>query len=297
MPTEQLFLGVDGGGTHCRARLCSEAGVILGEGMAGPANVRLGVEESFAEILEASRQCLAAAGLSADHLRNVTACLALAGASEPTRLAAVEAYRHPFRRVVYTNDAHAACVGAHGGQDGGVVIAGTGTVGWAVIQGRHYRVGGWGFPISDEGSGAWLGCEAVRRVLWAYDGRIEWTDLLAMLFGQFRSDAHLIVQWMTTARPRDFARHARAVVAYAGHGDPVALELVRSGAAHLDALAARLVTVGAPRLAMLGGLAEPMRPWLAAETAARLVTPAGDALSGALRLARLAAEPASAAAA
>jgi glucosamine kinase len=296
MVGKALLLGVDGGGTGCRARLVDLDGHVRGEGTAGPANIRFGIKESFAQVLRAADEALGQAGLTLEDA-DIVACLALAGASEPTRLAAVEAYRHPFRRVVYTNDAHAACVGAHGGQDGGVVIAGTGTVGWAVIQGRHYRVGGWGFPISDEGSGAWLGCEAVRRVLWAYDGRIEWTDLLAMLFGQFRSDAHLIVQWMTTARPRDFARHARAVVAYAGHGDPVALELVRSGAAHLDALAARLVTVGAPRLAMLGGLAEPMRPWLAAETAARLVTPAGDALSGALRLARLAAEPASAAAA
>jgi glucosamine kinase len=294
---DDLFLGVDGGGTHCRARLCSADGAVLGEGRAGPANVRHGVDESFAAILDASRQCLDAAGLPLDHLRRMTACLALAGASEPTRLAAVEAYRHPFRCVVYTNDAHAACVGAHNGQDGGVVIAGTGTVGWAVIEGRHYRVGGWGFPISDEGSGAWLGCEAIRRVLWAYDGRIEWTDLLAMLFGQFRSDAHLIVQWMTLARPRDYGRHARTVVAYADKGDPIAVELVRMGAAHLDAIAARLLTVGAPRLAMLGGLAEPMRPWLAAETVAQLVPPSGDALDGALRLARTAAVPAAAAAA
>ena len=294
---DDLFLGVDGGGTHCRARLCDEMGQIRGEGRAGPANVRLGVDESFAAILDASRQCLDAAGLPLDQLRRITACLALAGASEPTRLAAVEAYRHPFRRVVYTNDAHAACVGAHSGRDGGVVIAGTGTVGWAVIEGKHYRVGGWGFPISDEGSGAWLGCEAIRRVLWAYDGRIEWTDLLAALFGQFRSDAHLIVQWMTLAKPRDYGRHAHTVLAYAAKDDPIALELVQMGAAHLDALALRLITVGAPRLAMLGGLAEPMRPWLAATTVAALSTPEGNALDGALRLARAAAVPSAAAAA
>jgi glucosamine kinase len=289
MQRNTLFLGVDGGGTHCRARLADASGVILGEGMAGPANVRFGVDECFAAILDAGRQCLAAAGLDQDRLGQLTACLALAGASEPTRLAEVEAYRHPFRRVVYTNDAHAACIGAHGGRDGGIIIAGTGTVGWAVIDGRHIRVGGWGFPISDEGSGAWLGLEAVRRVLWACDGRIAWTDMLTMLFGQFRSDPHLIVHWMQGARPRDFGRHARAVITYAGVGDPIARDLVRLAAAHIDALADRLAAVGAPALSMLGGLAEPIRPWLSEANRARLVPPEGDALAGALRLARAAA--------
>lgn len=290
MQRNTLFLGVDGGGTNCRARLCDAAGSVLGEGLAGPANVRLGVEESFASILAASRQCFAGAGFSSRHLGRVIACLALAGASEPTRLAAVEAYPHPFGRAVYTNDAHAACVGAHGGRDGGVLIAGTGTVGWAVVGGRNYRVGGWGFPISDEGSGAWLGCEAIRRVLWAHDGRTTWTPLLTALFKEFRGDPHAIVQWMTTARPRDFGRYARPVLDFAVNGDPAAEELARLAAAHLDALAARLATTGAPRVAILGGLAEAITPWLAPETSARLVPPAGDALSGALRLARLAAD-------
>ena len=52
------------------------------------------------------------------------ACLALAGASEPTYLAAAQSYPHPFRRTIVTTDAHAACLGAHGDNDGGVIVAG-----------------------------------------------------------------------------------------------------------------------------------------------------------------------------
>ena len=175
MEDDLLFLGVDGGGTQCRARLCDSSGLVLGVGVAGPANVRLDLNESFRSVLDATGQCLAQAGLALGS-RPIVACLALAGATEPRELEAARRHRHPFRQMIVTTDAHAACIGAHRGRDGGVVVVGTGTVGWGVLGGRHYRVGGWGFPVSDEGSGAWLGCEAVRRTLWAHDGRTPWTD-------------------------------------------------------------------------------------------------------------------------
>jgi glucosamine kinase len=224
------------------------------------------------------------------NLSRVVACLALAGASEPGQLAAARTRPHPFRQVVFTTDAHAACVGAHGDCDGGVIIVGTGTVGWANVRGQSYRVGGWGLPVSDEGSGAWLGSEALRRVLWAYDGRLTWTSLLRALFDDFANDPHAIVTWVAAASPRDFGTLAPKIVDHARQGDAVAAELMQLAAAHIDALAARLVIAGSPRLALAGGLAASLEPWLGSATRAHLIEPAGDALSGALRLARSAAE-------
>jgi len=282
----ELLLGVDGGGTHCRARLSRRSGTTLGEGISGPANIRLGLEQSFAAVLDAAEKCLSEAGLPHADLERTSACLALAGATEPIDLAKAHARNLPFRRTVITTDAHAACVGAHQGRDGGIVIIGTGTVGWATIRGRHHRVGGWGLPVSDEGSGAWLGREALRRVLWARDGRIAWTGLLTALFEEFQEDPHAIVRWAAEARPRDFGLLAPMVVEQAGRNDPVAAELVQQAAHHIDALAGRLAAFGAPRLCVVGGLAAHIEPWLAQETRARLVPPAGDALSGALQLAQ-----------
>jgi len=285
MQTE-LLLGVDGGGTRCRARLTDSSGLILGEGSAGPANIRFGLEQSFGAVLEAAIECLHQTGLSYAELERTIACLALAGATEPTELAKARARALPFRRALITTDAHAACVGAHGGRDGGIVIVGTGSVGWAMVRGRHHRVGGWGFPISDEGSGAWLGCEAVRRVLWAQDGRIGWTDLLRVLFAEFQSDPHAIVRWVTHAQPRDFGKFAPLIIEHAVHGDAIARELVALAAHHVDSLAARLVASGTKRLAVVGGLAPHIEPWLADETKRHLVPAEGDALSGALQLAQ-----------
>jgi len=286
MAAGELFLGVDGGGTRCRARLADRAGSILGEGVAGPANIRLGLEASLAAVLDASRQCFGEAGLGEEAVGWTVACLALAGATEPTELAAARSWRLPFRQTLITTDAHAACVGAHRGRDGGVVIAGTGSVGWAMLRGRQNRVGGWGLQLSDEGSGAWLGREAMRRVLWAHDGRIAWTGLLTSLFEDFGRDPHAIVRWAAAAKPADFGRLAPVVVEHSARDDRSAIELMRQAAQQIDSLAMRLVSLGAERVALVGGLAPSLEPRLARETRRHLVPPEGDALAGALQLAR-----------
>lgn len=281
-----LLLGVDGGGTGCRARLTNVNGEVLGEGAAGPANIRFGIKESFASVLEATEECLQQAALTLE-TAEIVACLALAGASEPTHLAAARTYNLPFARTLLTTDAHAACVGAHGGRNGGIIVVGTGSVGWGIVGGREHRVGGWGFPVSDEGSGAWLGCEAARRVLWAYDGRAPWTGLTKKLLERFDGDPHAIVRWMGQARPRDFAVLAPTVLDYAERGDTVAEELMRAAAHHVDVMAAQLTSLGVPRLALVGGLAAGLEPWLAPQTREIMVAPEGDALRGALWLARM----------
>src|SRR5262249_25565708 len=265
-----LLIGVDGGGTRCRVRLAAASGARLGEATGGPANIRFGLEQSFAAVLEATNQCLAQAGLGSDDCSRIVACLALAGASEPTDLSAAQAQAHPFGRAMVTTDAHAACVGAHGGRDGGVIVIGTGSVGWAELKGRHYRIGGWGPPGSPEGRGGRPGCEALRPALWAHDGRIAWTGLVTALFQQFQSDPHAIVRFAARARPRDFAALAPLVVEHAARNDVVGVELMRLAGAHIDALRGRLVTLGVDRLALVGGLAPHIEPWLASPTEARL---------------------------
>lgn len=280
-----LLLGVDGGGTRCRARLSDWAGQVLAQATTGPANIRVGLQESLAAVTDATRQCLRQAGLPGIEGR-IVACLALAGACEPAVLAQVKTLGLPFRSAVLTSDARAACVGAHAGRDGAIVIVGTGSVAWGIVGGREFRLGGWGFPLSDEGSGAWIGSRALTQVLHARDGLRHWTGLLQTLFERFQSDPHAIVRWMRDARPRDYAALAPLVCSHAEQGDAAAEDLMRSAAAHIDALAARIMHLGTPRLSLLGGLADSLRPYLAERIRQHLFAPLGDALSGALQLAR-----------
>jgi glucosamine kinase len=288
MTGDMLVLGVDGGGTRCRARLCDAAGDRLGEAISGPANIGYGLDEAFASVFDAIFRCLAQAHLSPNHFPQIVACLALAGATEPAEIAAAKLQRQGFGKLILTSDAHAACVGAHDGADGGILVAGTGSIGLAVLDGRQHRVGGWGLPLSDEGSGAWIGREALRRVLMAYDGRLAWTPLLRKAFERHGSVSHAIVQWAARASPRDFGTLAPLVIEHASQRDDAGLEILQEAARHVDILANRLVALGARRLSLAGAVAPHLAPYLAASTRQHLVKPVGDPLYGTFLLARAA---------
>src|SRR5204862_1670034 len=174
----------------------------------------------------AARRCPAAGALRGAASAGAIACRAVAVAPVPRELAAARSRHLPFRHTLIISDAQAACIGAHAGEDGGVIVIGTGSVGWAMIDGREYRVGGWGLPLSDEGSAAWLGREALRQALRAHDGRIAPTALLRRLLDEFAGDPYTIVRSADSARPAEFGRLAPLVVEYAKQLDPAAVELM-----------------------------------------------------------------------
>jgi glucosamine kinase len=113
-----------------------------------------------------------------------------------------------------------------------------------------------------------------------------WTDLLRSVFEQLQSDAYVIVRWMRGARPGDYAGLAPIIVTHAERGDAAGRDLLSAAAAHIDVMAARLLELGAPRLSLMGGLSDKVEPYLSVETRGHFVAPMGDALSGALELAR-----------
>lgn len=282
----RLFIGVDGGGSGCRAGIADKQGNMLGRGQAAPAALRFGIDRSLAAVENACRAAAADARLAADELAHMDAVVGLAGVRRKGMLEALLARPHPFRSVRYVNDATIACLGAHGGRDGGVVIVGTGSIGLAIINGREIRAGGYGFPVSDEGSGAALGLGALRAALKAYDGRIAKTRLASEVMRRFRDDPLEVIALTDSATATDYAGFAPLVLDFAEQGDVIALELVREAAKEIDGLANRLFQCGTPRLALVGGLAQRMRPFLAPDVRERLVPGMGDAIDGALLLAR-----------
>jgi len=286
---EPLFVGVDGGGTGCRARIEDAKGNLLGSGIAGPAALRIGVDRALAEVEKACSAAAEDAGLKADVLSSMHAAVGLAGVGRKGALEELLLRPHPFRSVIYAHDATIACIGAHGARDGGIVIIGTGSVGFAVVDGREARIGGYGFPISDEGSGADLGLHAIRMALRAYDERAVGTSLTRDVMLRFHNDPFEAVAWMDHANATDYATFAPLVMRHADSGDPVARGIIREAAEQIDELVRRLCEFGAPRVALLGGLATSMQPWLAPDVQRRLVPVEGDAVDGALHLARRAA--------
>ena len=283
---DALFIGIDGGGTTCRARLRDTAGTTLGEGVGGPANVRLDPALVMGSILTASTAAARAAGLADDALQRAHAGLGLAGANQKSSCARLLREPHPFASVAIETDAYAAWLGAHDGADGAILIMGTGSCGLAVVGGRQVYVSGWGAEVSDEASGMALGREAIRRSLWAYDGRAAMTPLAEAVLGQFGRSAERIVEFATTARPADYGRFVPLVFEHAALREPLALALVSEAAADAALIITRLLDVGAPSVCLLGGLAEPLSAWLPPPLKARLSAPRGDAMDGALLMAR-----------
>ncbi len=284
-----LFLGVDGGGSKCRARLSDAGGRALGEGLGGPANIWRDLEQAMRSVLAACRGAAQSAGLAESAFCDAHAGFGLAGAGQRSAVERFAALPHPFASISVESDAYAAWLGAFGGADGGIVIVGTGSCGLAVVRGVATYVGGLGAEVSDEGSGAAIGRGAVRRALWAQDGRAPMTDLAAALLAAFAGGREPMIDWAKAAEPLDFARFAPLVFEHARAGDPLGRALVMEAAAEIARIAERLLAVGAPAIALLGGLAEPLRPWLPAALAARLAAPAADALDGAILMARRAA--------
>lgn len=285
------FLGVDGGGTGCRARIEDKQGRVLGQGVSGPATTRLGIEAAWASIQRASDAALEEAGLSGEAISKVRVGIALAGLGRTGALQALQALPHQFASIEFVNDGKGACLGAHSGQDGAIVIAGTGSVGLGFVDGRDLRVGGYGFPISDEGSGAYLGLKAVQFALRAHDGRQERTALLKEVMQRFADNPMEAVAWMDHASATEYAALAPMVMRHADQGDPAARRIAQAAAGHVDTLVRALFDEGAPRVSLLGGLATPLLAWLAPDVRRRLKPADGDAVSGAIILARRADAP------
>ena len=278
------LMGIDGGGTSCRARLCDGDGKILGEGTSGSANVRLGVEISYRAILEASHQALAQAQLDQSVLSRTHVGMGLAGAVSTTLRDDIINYPHPFASVALETDAHTACLGAHKGENGGILILGTGSCGVALVDGHFHNVGGWGFPISDHGSGAWIGLELVRYALQAHYKVLPSSALSDALMARYNNNPAEIVAWMDQSSPRDYGSFMPLVAEYAENNDPLAIELLRRASEEASALLNGLKNHGADRICLMGGISPLIQPRLPIADQSCLSQPQGDAMDGALLL-------------
>jgi glucosamine kinase len=147
-------------------------------------------------------------------------------------------------------------------------------------------VSGYGAEVSDEASAQMIGREAIRRALWAYDGRAMMTPLAEAVLTRFDKSPEAVIAFVHQARPTDYGSFAPIVFEFALRRDPLALALVREAAAEAVRIILRLLEAGAPSVCLLGGLAAPLTEWLPPPIQARLAAPKGDALDGAILMAK-----------
>lgn len=280
------FLGIDAGGTKCRARLVDVTGRIIGNGCSGPANVRIGVSNVFSVLQTAYNQAISEAKLDALEIKSINAGIGIAGIGRIGALEEMRAQPFPFHSISLCNDGLIANIGAHSGLDGGIVIIGTGSIAVGRVNGKNIRIGGYGFPASDEGSGAYMGLQAIRMTLRAYDGRLSHSILTDALFHKFDREVRSVICWMDKASATDYAALAPLVMKAAEEGDSIGGSIVRRAAHHIQLMVHSLYASGVPRCALTGGLSERIMPWLSPEVRAKIFKAEGDSLDGALHLAR-----------
>jgi glucosamine kinase len=284
-----IFVGVDGGATKTLVRVEDSQGNLLGEGKSGPANVRLSVEMTWESIYSALGEAFRQANLSldSDSYHWYVGC-GVAGTQVPEARDRFLSMPHPFTKLILESDGYTSCLGAHGGQDGEVIAIGTGVTAYRLEGEKVWRVGGWGFPQGDEGSGAWLGLEAIRLTLQWQDGRISASPLLEDIFQHFENNLTHLSIWANQAHSSQFAQIAPFVINHARQETPLALELMQKAAGEIDKIGVALAKKSRAVLpcSLLGGIAPFIEPWLSEALRSRLVPPQYDAVRGAVLLIR-----------
>jgi len=231
---QEFLLSVDGGGT--KTEFCLSA-LVTGESrhfLSGSTNYKIG--EADAErtvLLEGVQHVFQEMNITASHIRGMV--MGMSGMDSP------EDHAHymnialstgiPKHRIYICNDSELAFY-AKGTPPGLCIVAGTGSVatGIATDQ-RKARSGGWSNFISDEGSGSWIGMQALRALLQYCDGYGPYSKV----FDYFRSSFHAttfteLPHILSRFRVQDIAAAAKPVMEQAESGDSFCAGIVSQAA-------------------------------------------------------------------
>jgi glucosamine kinase len=272
------WVGIDGGGTSTRAVVADAAGQLLGRGSAGASALGQGAEQAWRHIAEA----VANAGVPGVELADCALGLGLSGTGVPAQMQAFVAADPGVARFTLVTDGLVALLGAHGGEPGALLISGTGSVAEALLpDGSRRMVGGWGWQIGDEGSGAWLGQQAMKLAQAAFDSRTTAGPLVQAVWQHAGATRAALLAFCAQAGQGGYASLAPLVFAHEVD-DPAAAALLDAAAQALDVLGTA-VHPSLP-LALAGSIAQRLRSRLGPTVQARLIEPQGDAAVGALRL-------------
>ena len=271
-------IGIDAGGTKTVCLLADERGVILSEARGPGANLHAAGEHAVERVL----RDLIAEAIGGRPIVPAAMCLGIAGVDREDEMRTVRAVMGRIgheSRVLVVNDALIALTAGARDAPAIVIISGTGSIVYGRnANGEAARAGGWGHMIGDEGSGYWIGREALSAVMRAYDGRGPATRLSAaiLLHLNVNDESRLPrivydreVPRMTVAAMGPMVRDA------ADEGDPVARRILERAADELvlaaQSVASRLEMRGDEFSFFLGGGAFRAVPWLASELERRLV--------------------------
>jgi glucosamine kinase len=305
----RYYLGVDGGGTNCRVRLADENLKTLAEVRNGRSNLQIDDgEPAWKAISDGTRDVFKAAGLDYAETANTYACFGMAGGRMDSARAEFAARPWPFAGVKVYDDIDIAHAGALGGEEGGVIIVGTGSAALSIVDGQRHQAGGWGFPIGDQMSGAILGRELVRYAVEAEDGLVEASPLTRAVIAQLGGDNQAVMTWsFGTAKdvrivgadgsdghddllvgraPAEFGRLMPLFFEHFDKGDPVAAKMMELELGYIETYVRWFQAHNAGVMAIVGGFGERLFPILQQRYGTFVALPKFEPLHGAVILAK-----------
>jgi glucosamine kinase len=226
-----FFLGFDAGGTKTTCALGNDTEILVRANGSSIKPLRVTLDQARTNMRSLLGEIAAESGVD---LRNISAsCIGTAGVMLPQTDGWMREILSACAggEIAICGDEEIALDAAFPGQAGVLVMAGTGsnTVG-RTTAGELLNVGGWGPVLRDEGSGHWIGQQALRAGFRALDYERP-TRILERVI-EFWSAPSLeeVVNIGNQTPPPDFSKLAPIVVELAEQGDAVALEvLVNSG--------------------------------------------------------------------
>lgn len=283
--SEQLVIAVDGGGSTCRVRLCRASGAPLAEVKGPSANVTTNFNECRANVLSTAARAYAEAGLDPARMDRDVAFLGLAGANVGDAAKRMQDSLG-FHRVRVVSDRDITVHGALGREDGALAQVGTGSFFSVQLGGEIRNVGGWGFQLSDDCSGAYLGRKLLRTAVAAHDGLRDPSPLTTAILARFGGTPDKLITYIQNATPLDYGSFAPELVAAEEAGDAVAQAILADAVSRMVHILDVMDVESAGRLCLMGGVGPAYATRLPERYRAILAEPQGNGLDGAVAMAR-----------
>ncbi|MFA7287961.1 MAG: BadF/BadG/BcrA/BcrD ATPase family protein [Melioribacteraceae bacterium] len=261
-----LLIGIDGGGSKTNCLLSDKGMKILSKSAGGPTNfLAIGMDKAVDNAVEVIRKSFNLIDVKNSKL--VSVVIATAGAGRKND-AFEFGYRvkDKFKNIItveeinVVTDAEAALEGALDGEEGVVVICGTGSIVFAKDKlGEHFRSGGLGKILGDEGSGHSLGLKGLSLVSKELDGQKINTKLTSHVMSRYKiADIHQLINHVYKGAP-EYSEIGIEVINCASEGDSACLNLIDSEICELvNQVEAVSVKINKDdfKISLLGGLIE-----------------------------------------
>ncbi|MGG7078705.1 N-acetylglucosamine kinase [Clostridium sardiniense] len=242
------YLGIDGGGTKTQFTLVNEKLEVIYSVKRGTSHFKQvgfnGVKEVLQDGLE---EIINKSKIDKCDIAWIGIGLAGYGNIQKDREALLKVVDRVFKdfKYILRNDVEIALAGALNGEDGVVIVSGTGSIALSKIGDKYKRCGGWGYSIGDEGSAYWIGKKIIETFSKEADGRLEKTHIYEIIKEMLAlSNDYDLIRYINEDIKSDrleIARFSKVCFEAAKLGDKNAIEIFKSASKELSELVNLLI--------------------------------------------------------